>query len=69
MGKEYTHTEVVKQLRDRAVNSNTQLLVAQQLGISPQYLSLILNNKRMISQRVARRLGYIRVVRYRKENK
>lgn len=69
MGKEYTHTEVVAQLKARAINSNTQLLVAQQLGISPQYLSNILNNKRMISQRVARRLGYIRVVRYRKENK
>lgn len=65
MGKEYTHSEVIKELKKRVTNSNAQLLVAQQLGISPQYLSDILNNKRIISQRVARRLGYIRVVRYR----
>lgn len=64
--KEYGHSEILKQLRTRCTNGNTQTIVAQQLGISQQTLSKILSGQFNISQKVAKRLGYIRVVRYRR---
>ncbi len=42
----------------------SQRLVAKELGISPAYLSDILNGHREISAQVAEKLGYERVVTF-----
>lgn len=42
----------------------TQTAVARELGISSSYLSDILNGKREVSEGLAKRVGFKRVIKY-----
>lgn len=45
------------------VGRNNQKILANELGISPQYLSDIINEKRDITEEIAKFFGYERVWR------
>lgn len=53
---------VVKVIKTKAAMSS-QSEVAKELGVSPQYLSDILREKRSVSEAVAAKLGFERVWR------
>lgn len=52
-------------IMDRIEARGSQKAVAEELGISPQYLSDILNGRRSVSDRVAEALGMERVTTWR----
>ena len=56
-----TEFEVVSILRKRC-DASTQKDVARQLGISPQYLCDLLAERRPITEEVALKMGFERVV-------
>ena len=51
----------------RLIESASQVDVAKQLGISPQYLSDVLNNRRQPGKAVLDGLGLERVLTYRRK--
>ena len=51
----------------RLIESASQVDVAKQLGISPQYLSDVLNNRRQPGKAVLDGLGVERVLTYRRK--
>jgi plasmid maintenance system antidote protein VapI len=57
--------EIIKQMVDKW---GSQRAVADQLDISAAYMSDILKGNRDVSDTIARRLGYSRIIRFRKEN-
>lgn len=63
-GKQYTTADMRWKLQQLAAHYGSQDKLAQRLGISPQYLCDVLHGRRALSGRVAKRLGYERVIRY-----
>lgn len=61
-----THEKAIELIRHIIREHGSQSAVAKSLNISPAYLSDILNGKRAISEEVAKRLGYRRVVFFEK---
>lgn len=59
-----TSADLIQKLK---LFSPTQKATAEELGISPQYLGDILAGRREISDRVAKALGFRRVVTFEKE--
>ena len=53
----------------RARQAGSQQALAEQLGISTQYLNDVLNGRRDITQRFAEKFGYLRVVLFEKLTK
>jgi plasmid maintenance system antidote protein VapI len=53
-------------LKKMVKEMGTQKKVAEYLGISQVYLSDILSDRRSISDQVAQKLGYHRIVKYEK---
>ncbi len=62
-----SHEDALNLIREIVKRQGTQLKAAKELDISPMYLSDILNGKSSISDNVARRLGYRRVLVFEKE--
>lgn len=61
-----TEAQLIDELRGRVTISFRQIDLAQELGITPQYLHDILKGLRPLSDRVAGAMGYERVVRFNK---
>jgi predicted DNA-binding protein (UPF0251 family) len=59
-----SHEEAIAMLRRLVDDEGSQTQAAAKLGISSGYLSEILTNGRPISDKVAKALGYERVVVY-----
>jgi predicted DNA-binding protein (UPF0251 family) len=59
-----SHEEAIDMLRRLVEEEGSQTQAAAKLGISSGYLSEILTNGRPISDKVAKALGYERVVVY-----
>jgi hypothetical protein len=60
-----TEAEFLSVLRDRVAGYATQKDAAQAWGISPQYLSDVLNNGRAPGEKILRAIGWERVEMYR----
>lgn len=59
-----THEEALKRIRDLVKRSGSQVAAAKELNISPAFLGDILRGARPISDNVAQKLGYRRVVQF-----
>jgi plasmid maintenance system antidote protein VapI len=62
--QEITHDEILSIIKEMRVKWGSQKELADQLGISSAYLSDIINEKQLVSDAVARKLGYTRIVKY-----
>lgn len=58
-----TEAQLVEELRTKAI-ARTQVYVAEELGVTPQYLHDILKGLRPLSDRVATAMGYTRKVTF-----
>ena len=58
--KTYTEGEVLKYLRERldGPRGKTQAAIARELGFSPQYLSDVVGERRVITKQLAEALGF-----------
>lgn len=58
--KQYSETDVLKELRERldGPRGTTQAAIARELGFSPQYLSDVVGEKRPITRQLAEALGF-----------
>lgn len=65
--EEITQEEILEIIREMAKKWDTQRELADQLGVSAAYMSDILAGIRPVSDGVARRLGYRRIVKYTRE--
>jgi plasmid maintenance system antidote protein VapI len=64
---EITHEEMLKIIKAKVDELGSQKKVAEYLEVSSAYLNDILSEKRAVSDAVAQKLGYRRVVKFRKE--
>jgi plasmid maintenance system antidote protein VapI len=64
---EITEEELLKILAQMVDKWGSQRAVADQLKISAAFMSDILAGNRPVSDTVARRLGYAKVIKFRKE--
>jgi transcriptional regulator with XRE-family HTH domain len=55
---------VLEKIKSLVEKTGSQMEVAKQLGIGSSYLSEILKGTRPISETVARKLGYFRVITF-----
>ena len=62
--EEITHDEILEIIREMVAKWGSQKSVADHLQISNAYMSDILGGGRDVSDRVAKRLGYKKVVKY-----
>ncbi len=60
----YSHAEMVERVRRLVGRCSNQTEAARELGTSPTYLSDILNERRDISEALAKKCGYRREVRF-----
>ena len=65
---EITHEEILSIIKEMKVKWGSQKELADHLGISSAYLSDIIREKQKVSDAVARKLGYTRIVKYVTEN-
>jgi plasmid maintenance system antidote protein VapI len=65
--KTIQHEEAVRLLRELVKKNGSQTAAARNLDISQAYLADILAGKRLVSDNVARKLGYKRVIIFVKE--
>jgi len=63
-GNAKNNAQMIKVLKKYVDFKGTQKLAASMLGITPQYLCDILQGRREVSENVAAKLGYDRVVSY-----
>lgn len=63
-----TPDDAIELIEDLITELGTRSKAADALGISPQYLSDIMSGARAISDNVARKLGYSKVVYYEKQD-
>ena len=61
---QYSEADIRWKLRQLANKHGSQKKLAQHLGISEQFLSDILHERRAVPAPLAARLGYRRVLRY-----
>ena len=66
MAKYLTKADVISLLRRRIEEAGEQKALAEQFGISPQYLSDVLNDKREPGESILVGLGLKKVVVYQK---
>lgn len=62
-----SHDDALNLIRDIVKRNGTQFAAAKELDISPMYLSDILKGKSAISDTIARKLGYRRVIMFEQE--
>jgi plasmid maintenance system antidote protein VapI len=65
--QEITQEEILEIIKEMAKKWDTQKELAEHLGISNAYMSDIIAGIRPVSDGVARRLGYRRIVKYTRE--
>ena len=65
--EEITHDEILEIIRAMVRDWGSQKQVASHLQISNAYISDILNGARDVSDTVARRLGYKKIIKYQKD--
>lgn len=65
--QEITHDEILETIRQMVSKWGSQKAVADHLKISNAYMSDILAEKRDVSDTVARRLGYTKIVKYKRD--
>jgi plasmid maintenance system antidote protein VapI len=65
---EITEEEILAIVQEMAKKWDTQKALADHLKISNAYLNDILHGRRDISTAIARRLGYTKIIKFRKEN-
>ena len=63
-----TEEEARELIRDMVDTEGSQSAVAKQLGISASFVSDILAGSRKVSDRVAQKLGYSRVIMFEKQD-
>lgn len=61
-----THEKAIELIRQKVKAHGSQIKTAKELDIAPAYLSDILNGRRDVSDSVARKLGYRRVIFFEK---
>lgn len=59
-----THTQALKIIQQMVRDRGSKVAVAKELDISPGYMADILSGRKAISDAVARKLGYRRVVMF-----
>jgi hypothetical protein len=59
-----TPVSPIKKLENMVAKSGTQKAVAEMLSISPAYLCDVLQGRREVSENLARRIGYRRVISF-----
>jgi plasmid maintenance system antidote protein VapI len=64
---EITQEEILEIIEQMVSKWGSQRAVADHLEISNAYMSDILAGKRLVSDAVAKRLGYTKIVKYRKD--
>lgn len=64
---EITEEELLKIINQMVEKWGSQKAVADHLQISNAYMSDIIAGNRDVSRKVARRLGYTRIIKFRKE--
>ena len=64
-----THEKALELIKAIVREERSQFAAAKRLDIRPAYLSDILSGKRGISENVARKLGYRRVIVYEEESR
>jgi plasmid maintenance system antidote protein VapI len=64
---EITQEEILAIIKEMVGKWGTQKELANQLGISNAYLNDIIHEKQAVSDAVARKLGYKRIVRFAKD--
>ena len=64
---EITHDEILEIIRQMVSKWGSQRAIADHLKISNAYMSDILAEKRDVSNSVAKRLGYTKIVKYKKD--
>jgi plasmid maintenance system antidote protein VapI len=67
--EEITHDEILSIIKEMVGKWGTQKELADHLEISNAYMSDILNEKQAVSDKVARKLGYKRIVKYVSEDR
>ena len=67
--KTITSEQVISLLKEKAKEHGSQFKAAIALDISPAYYGDIIAGKRLVSDAIARKLGYRKVVVYQKEEK
>jgi plasmid maintenance system antidote protein VapI len=66
--KFYTESDVVAELKKRA-DSSSQLQVANEMEIHPSMLNDLIHGRRAISERMAKKLGFVKKVVFNKAPK
>jgi hypothetical protein len=56
--------DLIREIEQRVKEKGSQKAVALEMGISPPYLNDIMQERRLISEEVALKLGYIRVLHF-----
>jgi plasmid maintenance system antidote protein VapI len=64
---EITQEEILEIINQMVSKRGSQKAVADHLGISNAYMSDIIAQNRPVSDSVAKRLGYTKIVKFRKE--
>ena len=59
--KEY----IVEYIKQQIVMAGSQKKFAAMMGVSPQYINDIIRDRRDISEGIAKKLGFIKEIRYR----
>ena len=61
-----SNEEAIELIKKIVEEEGAQYKAAKKLGVSPAYLSDILKNRRAISDKVSKKLGYQRIITYEK---
>lgn len=64
MSRTITHEKAMEILKEKVKEAGSQLQLAKQLDISPQFLNDIFLGRRSISDNLAQKLGYRRVINF-----
>lgn len=61
-----TQDQILKTLRDLVQEKGSQTAVAQVLKVTPQHVGDMLRGRRDVSDKIARRLGYEKIILFKK---
>lgn len=65
MEQQFTEAILISDLR-REINESSQKEVAKRLRLTPQYINDVLHQRRPVSEKMAKKLGYKRIIRFEK---
>lgn len=61
MEQQFTEAILISDLR-REINGSSQKEVAKRLRLTPQYINDVLHSRRPVSAKMAKKLGYKRII-------